>query len=131
MSDFTFRREERLKSRKIISSLFQKGSNSSTFNVYPIRFVWITTTEQDSSIQAAFSVSKKTFKRANQRNTVKRRMREAFRLHKALMYNALEGSEKQFSFMFIFNGKEEMSYQEIERAFQMGMKRWVKMLETV
>jgi ribonuclease P protein component len=122
---FTFHSSERLKSRKIIASLFEKGSTQ-TLNAYPIRFVWTVVSEQSSPIQAAFSVSKRTFKHANQRNTVKRRMREAYRLHKHLMYEHLEGKAAQYAIMFIYNGKEEMPYADIERAYQIGIKKWCK-----
>lgn len=127
MSDFTFHKTERLKSRKVISSLFQRGAANFSFNVYPVRFVWSSPEQkQVAPVQAAFSVSKKTFKRANQRNTVKRRMREAFRLHKSLINKELEVSEKQYSLMFIFNGKEEIAYSDIEKAFQIGIKKWIR-----
>lgn len=130
MSDLRFHRTERLKSRKVISSLFQRSTNNHSFNVYPVRFVWSSPeTEQASTIQAGFSVSKKTFKRANQRNTVKRRMREAFRLHKTLMYNELGENKKQYSLMFIFNGKEEITYADIEKSFQIGIKKWIKIVK--
>ena len=132
MSDFTFHRTERLKSRKVISSLFQRGANNHSFNVYPVRFVWSSPEQQQAAtIQAAFSVSKKTFKRANQRNTVKRRMREAYRLHKSLMNKALEESVKQYSLMFIFNGKEEIAYADIEKAFQIGIKKWIRTVKGI
>lgn len=132
MSELTFHKTERLKSRKVISSLFQRSAKNYTFNVYPIRFIWSSPeAEQASKIQAGFSVSKKTFKRANQRNTVKRRMREAFRLHKSLIYKALEENEKQYSLMFIFNGKEEMIYADIEKSFQMGIKKWIRSISNL
>jgi ribonuclease P protein component len=130
MSDLTFHKTERLKSRKVISSLFQRSAKNYSFNVYPVRFIWSSPEAvQSSKVQAGFSVSKKTFKRANQRNTVKRRMREAFRLHKSLLYSALEDNEKQYSLMFIFNGKEEIAYADIEKSFQIGIKKWIRALK--
>ena len=130
MSDLSFHKTERLKSRKVISSLFQRSANNHSFNVYPVRFVWSSSeTKQASPIQAGFSVSKKIFKRANQRNTVKRRMREAFRLHKSLMHSELSEITKQYALMFIFNGKEEISYTDIEKSFQIGIKKWIKAIK--
>jgi ribonuclease P protein component len=130
MISHQFPRSERLKSRKIITSLFTKGStNNLSFNVFPVRFVWSSPEEkQESPIQAAFSVSKRTFKRANMRNTTKRRMKEAYRLHKHLLINALADKEKQYSFMFIFNGKEEMEYSQIEKSFKIGIQRFLNNL---
>ncbi len=130
MTDFSFHRSERLKSRKTIGTLFEKG-NTNTFNAYPVRFVWMPAENQAAPLQVAFSVSKKTFKRAHDRNLMKRRMREAFRLHKTSMNTAMEPTQKQFALMFIYNGKGELPYVDILKAYQNGARKWEKAMAEV
>ena len=89
MPDFTFKRGERLKSRKVIEQLFKRGQS---FAQYPLRIVWVDMEERRSEFPAQFalSVSKKKFKRAVDRNRIRRLVREAYRLNKHVLYEGLE-----------------------------------------
>ena len=62
--------------------------------------------------QAGVSVSKRNFKKAVDRNRIKRLMRESIRKNKYLIYDSED--TKKHIFMFIYQGKSEVSYQEIE-----------------
>ncbi|MGB1248351.1 MAG: ribonuclease P protein component [Chitinophagales bacterium] len=106
---FTFSRSERLKSRKIIASLFRKRSY---FNSTPLRVYYINSTEKEYN-QVAFSVPKAKFKRAVDRNLLKRRMREAYRLNKNLLST---NNNRTYSIMFVFLSKEIESFEKIEAA---------------
>lgn len=72
--------------------------------------------------QAAFSVSKKNFKRAVKRNYLKRRMRETYRLHKAILYQALPEGE-QLAVMFIYSAKEIKDYEVIEKSMKKALTK--------
>jgi ribonuclease P protein component len=63
--------------------------------------------------QVAFSVSKKQFKHATDRNLLKRRLREAYRHQKAALYTQLQANQLQMAFCFIYKTKEKASYEEI------------------
>ena len=82
-SDHTFPRAERLRSRKQIARLFEKGESGV---VYPIRYVFLTGEDDagdatdEGGLSVLVSVSKRNHKRANVRNLLKRRIREAYRL---------------------------------------------------
>ena len=77
---YTFKKEERLCNKKLIDELFHNGSS---FLCYPFKVSWLLVDEPAQfPAQVLFSVSKKRYKRAVDRNLIKRRMREAYRLHK-------------------------------------------------
>ncbi|MEO5978908.1 MAG: ribonuclease P protein component [Chryseolinea sp.] len=80
MGKFTFRKEERLSREKIIQELFDKGSS---FYLFPFKVFYMVHPDKTSeNTQVLISASKKLFKRAVDRNLIKRRMREAYRLNK-------------------------------------------------
>jgi ribonuclease P protein component len=94
--------------------LFSKGKNSLS---HPVKMVWLETpVNLQYPVQAMFIVPKRQFKKAHDRNRLKRRMREAYRLHKSPMYLGLEASGKKFILAFIFIGKADEAYETIERS---------------
>lgn len=130
MPNFTFTREERLKSRKVIEQLFKEGNS---FAQYPLRVVWSEMEERKSDfpVQFALSVSKKKFKRAVDRNRIRRLVREAYRLNKHILYEKLTDqqqatSDKQIALMVIYTGAEILSFEEIEKAMRGLLCRLVK-----
>ena len=89
----TFRKRERMVSRRLIEMLFD-GSHSMA--AYPLRLIYRTTTRQagDAPAQLLISVSKRRFKHAVDRNRVKRQLREAYRKHKQVVCDALSADKR-------------------------------------
>lgn len=105
--DFSYPKNEKLKSRKTIDSLFTEGKSVSKF---PLRLVYIPIEESDGKIKFGVSVSKKHFKKAVDRNYFKRVLRECYRLNKNLI---LDKINQPFAVMFFYQTKDRLSYQEI------------------
>lgn len=115
----TFIKGERLKSDREIATLFEKGK---TFLVYPLKVVWMDKSgDSIFPVQAAFTVSKKNIRRATCRNTLKRRMKEAYRLNKHILYGKL--SDKKMACIFIYVAREELPYDKIEKSMKMALKK--------
>ena len=106
---FTYPKHEKLKSKTTIDLLFTEGKSVSK---YPLRLVYVENSELNAElIKMGVSVSKKYFKKAVDRNYFKRVLRETYRLNKHLLIDHLE---KPHAFMFFYQSKERLSYQEIE-----------------
>ena len=84
----TFKKAERLGSKALIEKLFKSGRS---FTTHPYRVTWLEHALNTAyPAQIAFAVPKKTFKRAVDRNKLKRRGREAYRKNKAILYDGLK-----------------------------------------
>ena len=127
MEGFTLHKEERLCSQKTIEELFTSGES---FLAYPLKVVFLKTElPQPFPVQAAFTVSKRNFKRAVKRNILKRRMREAYRLSKPGLYLELRAKELQIAIMFVYIGKDLAEYPPIEKAMNSAFKKLLAKIE--
>lgn len=101
---YTFGKAEKLVSKKLIEQLFS-GGDSRSMAAFPLRVVYMKKErgEGEPPVQVMISVSKKHFKHAVKRNRVKRQVREAYRLNKRLLWDALEQMpETQLVIAFIW-----------------------------
>lgn len=106
--NFTYPKNERLKSKTTIGLLFSEGKSVSK---YPLRLVYYSgDIKQDEKIKMGVSVSKKYFKKAVDRNYFKRVLRETYRLNKHIL---LDNLDKPYSFMLFYQTKDRLSYNEI------------------
>ncbi|MEO8887548.1 MAG: ribonuclease P protein component [Mucilaginibacter sp.] len=114
---YTFKKEERLCNKKLIDGLYHNGSS---FLCYPFKVSWLFTDEsQPACVQVLFAVSKKRFKKAVDRNLLKRRMREAYRLNKQQqLYDCLTTAGKKIVLSVSYIGNEINTYDVIEKKMQ-------------
>jgi ribonuclease P protein component len=124
---FRFPKSERLKSRKQIASLFLAKQS---VGGYPLRFFWLKREDDEAKVplQVAFSVPKKKFRRAVDRNRLKRLMREAYRLHKHQLSEQLEASSQKLIGMWVYTGKEYADFKMVEKGVQKAFERLMKEL---
>ncbi|WP_106793711.1 ribonuclease P protein component [Aquimarina sp. Aq78] len=116
----TFNKKERLKSKTEIELLFSEGKSISK---YPVRLVYKKSNfEENIKIRAGVSASKRNFKKAVDRNCIKRLMRESYRKNKYIVPNTTH----QFTFMFLFSGKEIPEYSLIESKIKGILQKFVE-----
>src|SRR5687767_4595766 len=130
---FKFEKNKRLKSRKQIELLFSEGNS---FVVTPLRIYYLLAspaTDQSSSkivqpfaIQFAVGVSSKNFKRAVDRNRIKRLIREAYRLQKKELQEKLKEKNLSMKVFFIFTGKELAEYKFVYSMVGIALQKLLK-----
>ena len=122
---YTFSVEEKLKSRKQIEQLFREGKSFSNF---PFRILWLITAKPNVVLQTGFTVSSKQFKKAVDRNRIKRIMREAYRLQKNELFDKVKENKKQLAVFFIYVGNELPDYHLIFEKTGNVLKRLLKLM---
>ncbi len=125
---FTYPKTEKLKSKTTIDLLFSKGKSVSK---YPLRLVFVESDygipeDSDQKLKMGVSVSKKYFKHAVDRNYFKRVLRETYRLNKHILVDNLD---KKYAFMFFYQTKERLSYQEIHTKTIQLFEKFVQQLK--
>jgi ribonuclease P protein component len=111
-----FTKKEHLKSRKLIQELFHSGK---AIKAFPLLAVYMPL-QNMPTLQVGFSVSKRKLKLAVDRNTVKRRIREAYRLHRD-SFELNSKADMVVMFVYIKNGFSD--YQQIEKAMKKLMEK--------
>ena len=109
---FTLKKEERLSSKKLMDELFAKNKSVSKGS---LRLVFLETkTELKFPAQVVISISKKRFKKAVDRNKIKRLIREAYRLNKNSFYDFLKSENKKILLGIIFCDNKIPLYAAVE-----------------
>ena len=108
--DHKLPKSEKLHSFGAIRRLFTEGRGGF---VYPLRYVIYTENAEETQAEILFSTPKKFLKRANKRNKIRRRMREAYRLNKQLLES---GESRYIQMALIYSTKEMLDYKTIENA---------------
>jgi len=117
----TFQKNERLCSKKAIQQLFDEGQS---FVKYPFRITLLPIVDEEaSSAQVLISVSKKKIKRANKRNWIKRRIREAYRLNKHALLEALMENKIKIAISLVYLPQEILDYSMIEKGMKKALKQ--------
>ena len=107
-----------------MKKLFSGGKSISR---YPLKLFYMPVEEgQEVPIKVGVSVPKRNFKKAVDRNRIKRLMRESYRLNKHLIFNNIEGN---FAFLILYLGKELPRYTEVEESLADIFRKLVKEIE--
>ena len=117
----TFPKNERLCGKTTIDNLFANGSSikDSLF-----RLVWNTEEfDNDTIAGTLIVVPKKNIKNAANRNVLKRRIREAFRIYKSSLYTKIKSKNQHLAIAIIYQGEELLSYKVIEEKIKLILDR--------
>ena len=128
MTKHHFHKSERLKSRKTLGILFTEGNS---FSAYPLRVHYLYKKdgreEKNAHVQFTVSVSKKKFPKAVDRNRIKRQVREAYRLHKAVLLEKLNADNKQphqyLAILMNYMPDKKIDFSKIEKGVHKGIQR--------
>lgn len=105
----TFGKNEKLKSKKAIENLFSEGQS---YVSHPIRIVYKSNVKEDYDVRVGVSVAKKRFKHAVDRNLLKRRIREAYRINKHL----IDTPNNSIDALFIYTSSKIKDYETINKS---------------
>jgi len=121
---YSLGKSERLKSRKQIDQLFEKGKK---ITLFPFRILY----QQEAVggiLKAGFTVSSKNFPRAVDRNRIKRLMRESYRIQKKGLEEVVLKNDCSLDLFFIYTGREIPGHEEILTSFRKLTDKLLKVL---
>jgi ribonuclease P protein component len=124
MSRYTFGKKEKLCSKLAIDALFKSGKS---FKQYPVRVMYMPLEESDSAAKLLISVPKKRFKKAVSRNSIKRLIRETYRLNKPDLIENWQAQGKYFALSFVYIGNDIPDYNDLN----VIMKRILEKLKSL
>lgn len=123
----TLDKSQRLKGRKIVGDIFdgQKLSVAS----YPFRAFYTVSFEDDVNAKFGIGVPKKKFKRAVDRNHIKRLVKESLRLNKTILYAAMYNKNCGVNTMIICNAESIPSFELVETKIKELLNRLAKTID--
>lgn len=123
---FSYNKFEKLKSRKQIELLFAKGKSISAF---PAKVFYLPVDHTPvHPVQVGVGVSARNFKKAVDRNTIKRRMREAYRLHKLPLHEHLVAQQKSVAVFILWIDKQMPTTAALQELMPAVIEKLIKQL---
>ena len=123
---FSYNKFEKLKSRKQIELLFAQGKSISSF---PVKVFYLLVDNSPlHPVQVGVGVSARNFKKAVDRNTIKRRLREAYRLHKLPLHEHLMAQQKSVAVFILWIDKQLPTTEALQDLMPAVVEKLIKQL---
>ena len=122
---YFLKKTDRLKSRTVIDLLFEKGNSFSNF---PFKIIWLPQ-NNISTLQVGIGVSSRNFKKAVDRNRIKRVIRESWRLQKNQLQEHLQAGNKKLSVFILYTNKEIPEYDFVFEKITHVINRLIKIVD--
>jgi len=123
---FSYNKKEKLKSRKQLEALFTAGN---MFIVFPLKIFYKEVELHDNVLKAGVGTSRKNFRKAVDRNRIKRLLREVYRLEKPRLLNSLTQNQKQIALFFLYVDKSLPEYNLLKEKMQQAIDKLIKNLD--
>lgn len=115
-----FPKIEKLKSKILVEKLFDEGKS---ITVFPLRLIFLNTRfNEPVKTKCGVSVGKRNFKNAVDRNSVKRLVREAYRLNKGFYFNNIT---TQYALMILYIGNEKPTFEQTNKAMKQLLDKFI------
>ncbi len=115
---FVLHKEEILRHKSAIQRLFKPETAALRIQVFPFKFIIIpSSTDQVPPIRVLFIVPGRVFRQAVDRNLIRRRMKEAYRLNKFELIESIEGSGSK-DIGIIYTAREICDFWQIDASFK-------------
>lgn len=129
MSEFSLGKNYKLCSKVLIEELFKSGT---TIKSYPLIAIIKPTEFADKTpFKIVFSAPKRTFRKAFQRNRIKRICKEAVRLNKSVLESYLTENQKQLALFLVYSSKDELNHIQLEKKVVKLFNEIIKSLNDV
>jgi ribonuclease P protein component len=121
-SQFTFQKKDKLKSRKQTQFLFAKGQS---MNAFPIKLIYTLESNEPGSVQTGVGAPSRTFRKAVDRNRVKRLLREGYRLERPeFITSSVDALNKlRVNLFFLYTDATVISQKEIQEKIKQLLSR--------
>ncbi|MFW5852212.1 MAG: ribonuclease P protein component [Bacteroidota bacterium] len=123
MKQYGFPKAYKLCSKKEFETLLSKGR---TLVVFPFKFIWLSSSANDSPIKIGISIPKRFHKKAVTRNNIRRHVREALRTQCSDFFVTLQNKKQTVSCLIIYSDTTIIPSQEIAKKIRSGIKKIVE-----
>jgi len=118
---YSYNATEKLKSRKLLDQLFTGGKS---FSVFPVKVFYMPLPEPDGHpIKAGVGVSARNFRKAVDRNRIKRLLRESYRLNKLSLHTTISNHQKNIAVFFLYIGKDMPDFRLLNEKMQSALTK--------